>query len=683
MRLFTVRRDSFCRTLSTIILFIISIGTFAQQKSISAQFPLFNVLKSNCPSKGLFFISSDTLVSSTDQHYIAIIDNNGTPVFFRLLSERANNFNLQPNGFLAYSSSQQKKIFVLDSSYRFIDTITSVGFELNDVDFILTKKNEAIVLGHDDRIFDMSTIVDGGMPNALIKESVLQILDKNKNVIFNWKSSEHFNILDVNEKSPFVDLTSSVIDYMNITDIEVDSDSTLLLCCKSMDEITKINKNTGEIVWRMGGKHNQFTFESDDQKYSQPTSVQKCNNGNLLIFDSGTLCSTQVSSAVEYEINETEKAVKLVRRDAKLKNIYSPKKGGVQGIANGNKLISWGENKPSFSELNPNGTTALEVDFSDNSSCKQIFKSEWSTNLFAPVVDSINFGMWDYTIFKYLLVLKNNSDENILLTSATNFSQAFYVEQSLPIQIAAHGTKYMTVCYFPETIQTSVVNDLLTISCDNDTQRISRQIKLVGYRDDFVAPSLEIYPHNGAVNVKVDTSLYFKFNEPVRMLDNSEITYSNVHDLIKLKKGEQNIEFDAAISSNKDLIMIVPRTNLDYSQIYNIELIANLEDFYNNALLSAKTSLFTTVIPAIVNHNDVLGIKVFPNPTCNYLSILSDLSPISEVEIFNIQGQQIKCYNNLITNYFQIDTKLLSKELYLFRVKLANGKNHTCKIVLK
>lgn len=669
-----------------LILLVFELNTFAQQKSVIDNFPPVDVLESNCPSEGYFFIASNELVSSEDSNYISIIDNYGTPVFFKIMPGKVTNFKLQPNGYLTFCTGSPKKIFVLDSSYTQIDTITSVDYELNDADFVLTNDNEIFILAYENRLFDMSTIVDGGNPNAIIKESVIQILDNNKQVLFTWKSSDYFNILDVNEDSPFVDLTSPEIDYISLSDIEIDSDSTFLISCKYMDEITKINRNNGEIVWRLGGKRNEFTFINDELGFSQQTSIQKLPNGNLLVFDSGTLHSTQESSIVEYELNELTKTATFIRRIGDKKNIYADQNAGANHLSNGNNIISWGNNKPSLTEFNPNGTVALELDFSDHSFSKQIYKSNWNTNIFTPVVDSINFGMWDYTVFRYILVLKNNSDEIVNINRVTNFSEAFYIEQTLPFQIPANGTKNLIVCYYPEFIQTSIVTDVLTISSDSDTQRIARQVKLVGYRDDFVAPTVEIYPQDEEINVNVDTSFYFKFNEPIRFQDDTEITYENVSDIILLKKDDINgleIGFDAAISTNKDLITIVPRSKLEYSQTYYIELNGSLEDYYNNALATESNSTFTTSSPSLIQQMDTNEIKFFPNPTSGVFNIESNLNSIVKVEIYNIQGQLFFDYNHLLSKNFNHNLEYLNKGIYICKITLTNGMCYFHKIILQ
>ena len=681
--------SNYKRTSILIFLFIVSFLVFsgysvAQKKSIDSFFPPVTIGESNCPGEGYFFISSNDLVSTNDSNYIAIIDNQGTPVFFKIMTDGASNFKLQPNGYLSYFSEEYKKIFILDSSYNYTDTISITNYELSDADFIQTTDNESFILATNERFFDMSTLIQGGNTNAIIKESIVLILDDEKNIVFSWNSADHFNIMDVNQASPFVDLISSVIDYISLSDIDIDSDTSFLIACKYMDEITRIDRRSGDIIWRLGGKNNDFTFVNDDIGFSHPTSVQKLPNGNVLIFDSGILHENAVSSIVEYQIDEIAKTATLIRRDGENKNILVSENAGVQNLTNGNKLIYWGDKKPSLTEINPNGTIALELDYSDHSYGKSISKSKWKTNIFSPVVDSINFGMWDYTVFRYLLILKNHTDQIITITDVINNTDEFYIEQTLPFQIPANGTKNLMICFYPEFLQTSVVTDVLTIISDTENMRIAQQVKLVGYRDDFINPLLTIYPENNSTNIKIDTSFYFVFNEPVRFENNTEISYENVSNLVILKTTDENgtdVEFNAAISSDKNKITIVPKNNLNISQTYYLALNGAVEDYYNNTLSSEKISYFTTVSTNSISPDIEFDIQIMPNPVSDYLLISSPIEPISDYSIFNLTGQLIKSNTELNNSQLTIGLNDFVNGVYIIRVLLSNGYSKSFKFI--
>ena len=47
---------------------------------------------------------------------------------------------------------------------------------------------------------------------------------------------------------------------MNLFYIGVPDDGHILLSSRRLSEITKINRQSGKIIWRLGGANNQFKF---------------------------------------------------------------------------------------------------------------------------------------------------------------------------------------------------------------------------------------------------------------------------------------------------------------------------------------------------------------------------------------------------------------------------------------
>ena len=113
---------------------------------------------------------------------------------------------------------------------------------------------------------------------------------------------QHFLITDAHEH---VNLLDSLIDPIHGNAIEVYSNNELLLSARNLNEITKINWNTGNIIWRLGGKNNMFEYENDTLGFSMQHDCRKLDNGNLSLFDNGTFHSEQMSSVVEYKLDET------------------------------------------------------------------------------------------------------------------------------------------------------------------------------------------------------------------------------------------------------------------------------------------------------------------------------------------------------------------------------------------
>src|SRR4029077_19130489 len=139
----------------------------------------------------------------------------------------------------------------------------------------LLPNGHTLMMGLDAQVVDMSAVVPGGNPNALVLGIAVQELDTDHNVVFQWRSFDHYQITDC--VSPLVSLTSNIIDYVHPNAVELDQDGNLLLSARHFDEITKIDRATGDIIWRMGANavNNQFTFIGDTRGFSHQHDIRR------------------------------------------------------------------------------------------------------------------------------------------------------------------------------------------------------------------------------------------------------------------------------------------------------------------------------------------------------------------------------------------------------------------------
>jgi hypothetical protein len=220
-------------------------------------------------------------------------------------------------------------------------------------DFLLLDNGNAILMAYVPIPFDLRPY--GGPENGTLIDIILQEQDPDKNVVFEWQASEHMPIEDTE-----VDLnTTTPVDFLHTNAIAVDSDGNWLLSHRHFSEITKIDRQTGDIIWRMGGAGNEFTFLNDIGFFNQH-DVNRLDNGHIMLFDNGNQHNPPFSRAVEYAIDEVAKTVSLVRAYPDDMLVYSSAMGNVQLLPNGNWFIGWGT-LPMFSEVRPDGETALET----------------------------------------------------------------------------------------------------------------------------------------------------------------------------------------------------------------------------------------------------------------------------------------------------------------------------------
>ncbi|NOX46682.1 MAG: hypothetical protein GXO89_06865, partial [Chlorobi bacterium] len=352
--------------------------------------------------------------------FIMITDIYGTPVYYKKMKSFAYDLKVQPTGFLSYYSYNPGfRHKVMDSSYQVIDTYKmGNGYGYTDFhEFKLLENGHAIVMTYDGQLYAMDTVVPGGDSNAIVMGFVFQELDTNKEVVFQWRSWDHFLITDAR---PFVDLTDSVIDYVHGNAIEIDSDSTLLISCRNMEEITKINRNTGDIIWRLGGENNQFDFGEDTLGFSVQHDIRRLPSGHISLFDNGSKHpDPKFSSALEYELDEVNMTVNQISRFRHDPDVLGYVMGNVQCKPDGSKVVGWGSAYNSVTEFNSIGEIVYEMEFEAFS--YRSYRFPWKTDYFVTDSDSLDFGAIYYldSLEREILIM-NNAGYDINITSIYN-----------------------------------------------------------------------------------------------------------------------------------------------------------------------------------------------------------------------------------------------------------------------
>jgi len=306
--------------------------------SLPTGFPLPTVTVSNSPSAGKIFLTCFSFIPGYNR-YIMIFNNDGSPFFYREMESDCTDLKQISNGNLVYFETIKSKYYELDTNYYIVDSFyTGNGYitDLHELEYL--DNGNAYLMSYDSTFIDMSQIVQGGDTNALVIGLIIQEIDANKNVIFQWRSWDHFQITDCSNQ----DLLNDTIDYVHGNAIESDTDGNILLSSRHLDEITKINRSTGAIMWRLGGKNNQFTFVNDTIGFNHQHDIRRLNNGHITFFDNGNAHTPPFSRAVEYEINEQTKTATLVWQYRNSPDIFGPFMGNVQRLVNGNSIIGWG-----------------------------------------------------------------------------------------------------------------------------------------------------------------------------------------------------------------------------------------------------------------------------------------------------------------------------------------------------
>jgi len=307
-----------------------------------------------------------------------ILDKYGRLVYYKKFSYTASDFKLLPDGRMSYTYSPGNpniaKFHIMDSTFRVVDSVQCAGGVLTDNhDLQLLPNGHYLILGYEFRIMNLSSYhwFNGngspGSTTASVKCGIIQELDQNKNLVFSWKAADHYQFEDVQEKWLF---SPNNVDWTHFNSIEMDNDGNLLVSLRHFSEITKINRQTGDIIWRMGGKQNQFTFLGDPYNgFDGQHDARMIANGNITVYDDGINgIPFHPARGSEYILNEQTHTASLNWSQIYSSNSYASFLGNVQRLSNGNTVMGWGglrNANVTFNCYKPDGGLILELKFPD------------------------------------------------------------------------------------------------------------------------------------------------------------------------------------------------------------------------------------------------------------------------------------------------------------------------------
>lgn len=309
---------------------------------------------------GGLYLSSFSMDTTVDYApYLMTLNDAAEPMFSRKVSSFCFDFKRQENGLYTYFAGDKGYFVCLDSALQPLGSYKAGnGYATDGHELLLLPNGHALLLAVDAQIVDMSALIGGGKPRATVLGNVIQELDCTGDVVFEWRSFDHFRITD----ATLTNFQAETIDAVHSNALEVDADGNILLSSRHLDEITKIDRTTGDIIWRWGGKNNQFGFLGATQPFSHQHAIRRLANGHYTLFDNGNGHVPAYSRAVEYELDTMDMTAKVVWQYVR-PNTYSAAMGYVQRLEDGNTLIGWGATSPAVTVVTPAGKIVYELFF--------------------------------------------------------------------------------------------------------------------------------------------------------------------------------------------------------------------------------------------------------------------------------------------------------------------------------
>ena len=337
---------------------------------------------------------------TTMGNYVVKFDTKGQVVFYR----NANATNAGPfrrnevDGEIIYSYLEAQdpsphvaltgigyrttKLVMLNEQYEKIEEVPYMAatekvpenYPLENHDYLILGKDHYILTTYvGKRVTNIPSTVEGSEYGANVVACIFQEV-KDGECIFEWDSTDHPELYAASREAGDYTNNSRVwSDYVHFNAIVIDPKDNNFVCSyRDLDSILKIDRETGEILWTLGGDGDDFDL-TEEQQFHRQHNITITEDGSYLMFDNGCLTNIlgyPVQSAeetAEGQANQYSRAVKFVLdeenmevtdfQEYEMENFYSSSMGSAQIIDDSTDtvLMGWGGRSrtgmPLFSEF--------------------------------------------------------------------------------------------------------------------------------------------------------------------------------------------------------------------------------------------------------------------------------------------------------------------------------------------
>jgi hypothetical protein len=302
------------------------------------------LVRTRYASPGYIFIAPK---KKAEQGGPLILDNRGRMIWFMPIDRRGvTDFRVQ------HYRGKLGRYSIYDDSYHLITYVRPGNGLSGDMhEFKITSRNTALMtLSHRVRV-KTRNVLEGAFQEVDIRTG---------RVLFEWHSVGHVRLTESYYHLPRN--PDRTYDYFHINTIEIDRDGNFLVSARNTHTIYKINRKTGSVMWRLGGKRSDFEL-GKGVRFAWQHDVRRQSDGTLTLFDNEAAPKERKQSrGLVLRVDERHRTVTVVHSFVHTPPLVSVDQGNMQKLPNGHYLVGWGH-QPYVTEFGAHGKPLLDLRF--------------------------------------------------------------------------------------------------------------------------------------------------------------------------------------------------------------------------------------------------------------------------------------------------------------------------------
>ncbi|GAA0318817.1 arylsulfotransferase family protein [Actinoallomurus spadix] len=319
-----------------------------------------------------------------------ILDGQGRPVWFRPVPARQFTTDLRvqryrgrpvltwlqgalADGVLSYRSgfAYDGTGYIADTHYRVIATVRHVA---DPHELQLTPRNTVLLIGARNLRMDLTPI--GGTRNDTVRDGVLKEVDvATGRTLWRWSAADHIPVtenhhpgLRPHEPRPY--------DYLHLNSVDEGPDGTLLVSAMNTCAVYKVDRRTGRIIWRLGGRESTFRL-GPGVRFCGQHDAHWAGENLIRVFDNGTLTDRHASRVAWIRLDPRGRTATLVRQIVQPRRESVAIQGNAQELPNGDTAVGWGSTGR-ISEFSPGGSRLFDAALPEGVITYRMYRLPWN-----------------------------------------------------------------------------------------------------------------------------------------------------------------------------------------------------------------------------------------------------------------------------------------------------------------
>jgi arylsulfotransferase ASST len=332
------------------------IGTAVEVRSIPAFRPPVVMVGEGNVAPGYLFMAPR--INANSQSGAMIVDGTGQPVWFKpvvnpgwVANFQLTTYRNEPviqwwqgqsvltgNGPTGFGVGQG---VIADRSYRQVGRVLAAnGRTLDMHELQVTPEGTALFLCTPQSVATDLTEV-GGPRDGQVLEAVIQEVDiSSGKLLMEWQSLDHIAVSET-----FLPFKKEPYDYLHANSLDVTPDGNLLISGRHTWTLYKIDRRTGDVMWRMGGRRGNFDIERA-ARWAWQHDARQVAHGVITLFDDASdgfsTSEALQSRGLALKVDWAHRRVRLGAQYFHPRPILAAEMGNVQSLPDGHLIVSWG-----------------------------------------------------------------------------------------------------------------------------------------------------------------------------------------------------------------------------------------------------------------------------------------------------------------------------------------------------